>query len=205
MPVVRPLLLGLALAAVASTALAQPGMTCTPTRADAQRIARLDQAWSAALADARAGGAARDLRRLGAVVEPRLKLDRPQPTPGRYQCRTIKLGAGNPAGVPFIAYGWFRCQVDLTPGGDLILRKITGSQRPVGLICPIEGPDERRATQFVGVLELGDERRTPRYGAEPERDLIGRVQRTGNDRWRLALPWPAAESKLDVLELRRVR
>lgn len=180
-------------------------MTCTPTRADAERVERLDDAWRAALSDARAGGARQDIQNLGAVAEPRLNLNQPQPTPGRYQCRTIKIGAASPSGLPLIAYGWFRCKITLTPGGDLILRKTTGSQRPVGLICPIDGPDERRATRFVGVLELGDEARTPRYGAEADRDLIGQVERTGNQRWRVAFPWPPAESKLDILELRRLR
>lgn len=197
-------LAALALVAVAApAAAAQPAMTCVPTRDDVQRLERLDLAWRDARADAIRHGAADDLRRLGAVAEPRLTLNRPQPTPGRYQCRTIKVGAAQPGMLPFIAYGWFRCQVSLTPGGDLILRKATGSQRPVGLICP-DGSTTRRA-RFVGVLELGDERRTPRYGSDPERDLIGDVQRVGQDRWRVAFPWPAAESKLDILELRRTR
>jgi hypothetical protein len=69
----------------------------------------------------------------------------------------------------------------------------------VGLVCP----DSRRAARFVGVLELGGETRTPRYGADADRDLVGLVQRVGDERWRIAFPWPAYESKLDILELRR--
>jgi hypothetical protein len=193
-------MLTLALSALAATAAAQP-MTCVPTRADTERLSRLDQAWRDGRADAIKGGAAEELRRLGPVADPRVDLNRPQPTPGRYQCRTIKLGAASQDMLPYIAYGWFKCQVALTPGGDLIVRKTTGSQRPMGLVCP----DTRYTARFVGVLELGDEVRTPRYGADAERDLIGEVRRIGDDRWRIAFPWPAYESKLDILELRRAR
>ena len=66
-------------------------------------------------------------------------------------------------------------------------------------------PAGSRKARFVGVLELGDEIRTPRYGADPDRDMIGEVRRIDDDRWRIAFPWPAHESKLDILELRRAR
>jgi len=193
-------LLTLALSAFAATAAAQP-MTCVPTRADVERLSRLDQAWRDGRAEAIRGGAGEELRRLGPAADPRVDLNRPQPTPGRYQCRTIKLGAASEGMLPYVAYGWFRCQAALTPGGDLVLRKTTGSQRPVGLVCP----DTRYKARFVGVLELGDEVRTPRYGTDAQRDLIGEVRRIGEDSWRIAFPWPAYESKLDILELRRMR
>jgi hypothetical protein len=192
--------LALALSALASAAAAQE-MTCVPTRDDTQRLSRLPAAWDEARKDVIQSGDGDTMRRLGPVADPRVDLSRPQPTPGRYQCRTIKLGAASEGMLPYIAYGWFRCQVTLTPGGDLILRKTTGSQRPVGLICP----DSRRKARFVGVLELGTEIRTPRYGADPQRDMIGEVRRVGDERWRVAFPWPAHESKLDILELRRTR
>lgn len=196
----RPILVAVGLLSFAGAAAAHP-MTCTPTRADTERLSRLDHAWRDAQADAVRGGAGESLRALGPLADPRIDLDRPQPTPGRYQCRTIKVGASSEGMLPYIAYGWFRCQVTLTPGGDLIVRKTTGSQRPVGLVCP----DERNRARFVGVLALGDERGTPPYGTDPTRDLIGEVRRIGPSRWRIAFPWPAAESKLDLLELRRTR
>lgn len=192
--------LALAISALATSAAAQE-MTCQPTQADVRRYARLGEAWKAARHDAIAAGHGDDLRRLGPVADPRTNLNRPQPTPGSYQCRTIKLGSAGEGMLPYIAYGWFRCTVTLTPGGDLILKKTTGSQRPVGLICP----GGRRMAKFVGVLELGNEVRTPRYGSEADRDMIGEVRRMGDERWRVAFPWPAYESKLDLLEMRRVR
>lgn len=189
-----------ALSGVGTGAAAQD-MTCQPTRADASRLERLQDAWRDARSDAIRAGHGDELRRLGPAADPRVDLSRPQPTPGRYQCRTIKVGAASAGMLPYIAYGWFRCTVTLTPGGDLILEKTSGSQRPVGLICP----DSRRKARFVGTLELGDETRTPRYGSDPQRDMIGEVRRIGDERWRVAFPWPAYESKLDILELRRTR
>lgn len=196
----RSVLAAVILAGFASAAAAQP-MTCTPTRADTERLSRLDLAWRDAVSDAVRGGAGERLRALGPLADPQIDLDRPQPTPGRYRCRTIKVGAAREGMLPYIAYGWFRCQVTLTPGGDLIVRKTTGSQRPVGLVCP----DDRNRARFVGALALGDEVGAPRYGADPDRDLIGEVRRIGPSRWRIAFPWPAVESKLDLLELRRAR
>ena len=193
--------LGAVLTAFASAAGAQP-QTCTPTRADAERLLRLDEAWREARADVRRDGKSDALRRLGPLADPDAGLDRPQPTPGRYLCRTIKMGASQQGMLPYVAYGWFRCQVTLSPGGDLELRKLTGSQRQVGLVCPT---GDKHTARFVGVLQLGDDRRTPRYGQSPDSDLVGFVQRIGPDRWRIAFPWPAYESKLDLLELKRVR
>ena len=65
--------LATAFAALATAASAQ-GMTCVPTRADAERLSRLDVAWREARAEAIRGGAAEELRRLGVVAEPRLTL-----------------------------------------------------------------------------------------------------------------------------------
>lgn len=192
--------LALVLAAAASAAAAQD-MTCTPTRDDAQRLSRLPQAWEDARQDVINDGKGDELRRLGPLADPRVDLARPQPTPGAYRCRTIKLGAASEGMLPYVAYGWFRCSITLTPGGDLILRKTNGSQRPVGLICP----GTTRKAKFVGTLELGDEVKTPRYGSDPQRDMIGEVRRIGDESWRIAFPWPAYESKLDLLELRRTR
>jgi hypothetical protein len=39
------------------------------------------------------------------------------------------------------------------------------------------------------------------YGADPERDVAGFIERIGPERWRLVMPWPHFESRLDVMEL----
>lgn len=162
----------------------------------------MDAAWRKASDDARAGGHGADLEALGPVANPRSGLPtRPQPTPGGYRCRTIKLGLYDRIGLPFVAYPWFRCRVDLTPGGDLTLAKQTGSQRVTGQIYPFE---EGRLV-FLGAVAWSDsEPSAPAYGANPERDQAGVVERIGPERWRIALPWPHQESNLDLLELERV-
>lgn len=166
---------------------------------DAARLARLDEAWSAALAEARRGGHERDLRALGAVVEPRAALARPQPAPGAYRCRTIKLGSQDGRGLPYVAYGWFRCRIALTPGGDLTLEKTTGSQRQAGNLYP----DSPRRLVFLGAVAWGDGEGRAVYRRDQQRDQAGVLERVGADRYRLVMPWPRQESKLDILELRR--
>jgi hypothetical protein len=168
------------------------------SRDDVRRIQQLDRAWADAL-----GGIGRgspELRRLGAVVEPGGALARPEPTPGTYRCRTIKLGAG-PAGTGggVIAYGWFQCRVALSPGGDLTIRKTTGSQRPMGNLYP----DSRRRLVYLGAVAWGSTERDAVYGRDPERDQAGVFERIGSNHYRLVLPYPKVESTLDIIELRK--
>ena len=77
------------------------------------------------------------------------------------------------------------------------LVKLSGSQRPMGLIFP----DNLKRQVFLGTLELGDEAMPLNYGSDRMRDMAGLVERIGDNRWRLALPQPAYESLLDVIEL----
>ncbi|HJV41462.1 DUF4893 domain-containing protein [Caulobacter sp.] len=184
---------------VATPALAASGdWRADADRADIRRLERLDEAWDAALSQARDRGHARELRALGALVDPRVALARPQPTPGAYRCRMIKLGSQG-AGPGLVAYGWFRCRVMLTPGGDLLLEKVTGSQRQAGTLYP----EASRRLVFLGAAAWGSGEGRARYGRDPERDQVGVFERVGASRYRLALPWPRQESTLDLLELRR--
>jgi hypothetical protein len=48
---------------------------------------------------------------------------------------------------------------------------------------------------------LGDEGRAMEYGVDPGRDVAGFVERIGPKRWRLIMPDPHFESKIDVMEL----
>jgi hypothetical protein len=77
------------------------------------------------------------------------------------------------------------------------LVKLDGSQRPSGYVH--EGEDGRLF--FVGAMSLGDEKGQMAYGRDPDRDLVGLVERVGPRRWRLVMPYPRWESTLDVLEL----
>jgi len=165
------------------------------TRFDQRRFARLDEAWAVALAGARGGRHGREIAALNGLADPRLHLVRPEPAPGDYRCRTVKLG-GPAALLPYVAYGWFRCRVDLSPGGDLTLKKLTGSQRTMGNLYPLG----RTRLVYLGAEAWGDERPF-RYRQNPERDQVGAFERIGPRRWRLAMPFPQRESDLDVMEL----
>jgi len=161
--------------------------------ADVDRLDRLDAAWTKAREGVKKDGDEAELARLGALADPTVSLPNPHPAPGLYRCRTIKVG-----GMGLIAYGWFRCEVELTPGGDLILNKLTGSQRSTGLLYPGEGD----GLVFLGAQAWGaTELKAPAYGAQSERDQVGLLERIGDQRWRLAMPWPRVESDLDLMEI----
>jgi len=164
---------------------------------DADRLSRLSGAWDVAVKLARAKGHADELAALGPLADPHAHaLAHPQPAPGDYRCRTIKLGGSS----GFVSYPWFRCRVELTPGGDLTLTKVTGSQRSAGKFYP---DTDSRLVYLGGQAWSADEEKAPAYGAAPERDQIGVLERIGETRWRLALPWPRVESDLDLMDIRR--
>ncbi|MCS6626430.1 DUF4893 domain-containing protein [Roseibacterium beibuensis] len=169
--------------------------------ADASRLGRLDQAWRLGRAEAEDKGFADEVEALGPLVDPNAaQAGRLQPAPGSYRCRSIKLGSNRPGGLGYLEYPFFRCTIELTPGGDLILTKTTGSQRTRGLLYP----DTDRRLVYVGAQAWGsDETGYPAYGQMPERDQIGVFERIGSERWRLVLPWPKQDSKLEILELTR--
>jgi hypothetical protein len=54
---------------------------------------------------------------------------------------------------------------------------------------------------LLGSLVLGDEERAMQYGQDEMRDVAGFVERIGPNRWRLVMPEPHFESRLDVMEL----
>ncbi|QTC90969.1 DUF4893 domain-containing protein [Brevundimonas goettingensis] len=168
--------------------------------ADASALGRLDQAWRLGRAEAEDKGFADQVEALGPLVDPNAALTgRLQPPPGNYRCRTIKLGSRDEKGPAFLSYPAFRCTVELTPGGDLILTKTTGSQRSRGLLYP----HSDNQLVFLGAQAWGDETAYPTYGQTRERDQIGVLERLGPQRWRLVIPWPKQEAKLEILELTR--
>lgn len=168
----------------------------TATDRDQERIRGWYKSWEDALADARAKGNGADVDREGVLLQPLAALPNPHLPAGDYRCRTVKLGALGRAGLGYVGYGWFRCHVSAEQGLSS-LTKLTGSQRPVGLIFP----DNLKRQIFLGTLELGDEKMAVNYGSDRMRDMAGLVERIGDNRWRLVLPAPAYESLLDVIEL----
>lgn len=166
--------------------------------AELGRLDRLNEAWAQALNEARVSGHADEVAALGDLLDPQAARDGATPPVGDYRCRTIKLGAkvyGMPAFTP---YGWFKCRITATPKG-LKLEKVTGSQRPSGLLFP----DSDRRMVVLGSVSLAEEPAANSYGLHPERDFVGVLERLGERRWRLAMPWPYLESNLDLIELER--
>jgi hypothetical protein len=105
------------------------------------------------------------------------------------------MGAKSEGLLDYVSYPAFRCRIEA--GEHQRFTKLTGSQRHVGLIYP---GDQLRQV-FLGTLVLGDETEAYRYGRDRERDLAGWVERIGDNRWRILLPYPHFESTLDVIEL----
>lgn len=166
------------------------------TRSDLNRVTAWREAFTTALADARKAGFAAEIAREGVLLDPDAALPQADPAPGNYRCRTIKIGSDRPGLLNYVAYSPFACTIE-DQGGVLAFTKTSGSQRPVGLIFPGDGP--RRI--FLGTLVLGDERRALDYGSDATRDMAGAIERIGDRRWRLILPYPRFESMMDVIEL----
>lgn len=168
---------------------------------DAAKLGRLNEAWRLGRAEAEEKGFAQQVEALGGLVDPNAGLSgRLQPGPGTYRCRAIKLGTNGPGGPGYLEHPFFGCTIELTPGGDLVLTRTTGLQRTRGLLYP----DTDRRLIYIGAQASSPEATgVPRYGEQRLRDQVGVFERIGSARWRLVLPWPRADSKLEILELVR--
>jgi hypothetical protein len=184
-------------AAVPAAALsAAAGWRSIATDADRERVRKWRTAWIRALAKARAGGHSAEIAGEGLLLEPDAALRGVAPPAGDYRCRVLKVGAKSEGLLDYIAYPSFDCRIS-AGAGALDFVKLTGSQRPVGRLFA----DSDRRMVFLGTLQLGDEQGVLRYGHDRQRDMLGLLERIGERRWRLAFPYPAFESTLDVLEL----
>lgn len=165
------------------------------TSHDRERLRDWRTAFVEALAQARAAGHAGEIAAEGVLLEPDAALGGPIPN-GVYRCRVIKVGAKTPGMLDYLAYPAFRCRVQQERSLQGFA-KLTGSQRPVGLIFP----NDALRQVFLGTLVLGDEARAMQYGNDPDRDVAAFVERIGPARWRMVIPSPAFESRTDVIEL----
>jgi hypothetical protein len=163
---------------------------------DAVRLSQWRQAWTKALAAARAAGAGDKIAAEGVLLEPDAALPLQGAARGVYRCRTIKLGARSTGSLNYVAYPWFDCQI-FQAYDSLRFSKLNGSQRPIGFLLP--QTDKRMV--FLGTLQLGDETNTLAYGSDRERDMAGLLEQIGEARWRLVFPYPHFESLIDVIEL----
>jgi len=167
------------------------------TPSDEDRINRLGLAWQQALMEA-APRHRREIAAEGVLLEARSALPRPQPTPGSYNCRMIRIGKAAKGAQTFEKFKPFFCYVLVDDEGLLTIVKQTGSQRPAGRLWDDDFPNRMI---FLGSLALGDEQEPLAYGDNPERDMAGVFERIAPFRWRLVIPWPRNGAKLEVFEL----
>jgi len=180
----------------AANPAAPPDWRRVATAADQERIRNWRDAFVKALGAARTAGHEAEIAREGALLSPDAALDHPRPPAGAYHCRVIKLGSQSAGVGEYTTYPDFQCRID-NEGDVASFTKVGGSQRPVGIIMD----DGDRRQIFLGTMMLGDERRALDYGSDPDRDMAGAIERVGDRRWRLILPYPRFESIMDVIEL----
>ena len=166
------------------------------TNRDRDRLRGWRSSFTDALAAARKSGHSAEIAREGVLLDPDAALGGGPIPNGMYRCRVIKLGARSKDLLDFASTPGFVCRIRPRQGVQGFA-KLSGSQRYIGLIYP---GDELRQV-FLGTLALGDEQRATQYGVDKERDVVGYVERIGPNRWRLLMPEPAFESRIDVLEL----
>jgi hypothetical protein len=166
------------------------------TPADQDRLARLGLAWQEALDEAKRANPG-DVAKEGKLLLPRSGLPRPDPTPGSYNCRMITLGKATAKGKAFESFKPFFCYVQVE-GDQLTIVKQTGSQRPSGRLWEDDDPNRMI---FLGSLALASEDQPLAYGDDPKRNMAGVFDRIAPFRWRLVIPWPQSDSKLNVFEL----
>ena len=164
---------------------------------DANRIHRVGSAWSAGLAEARAGGFGNDIKAEGELLNANAAQSKPAPTPGSYSCRMIRLGKEKARGPAFQKFKPFFCYVGVE--GELFtIVKQTGSQRPAGRLWEDDSPTQ---LIFLGTLALGDEEEARAYGEDPKRDMAGIFERIAPFKWRLVIPFTQSGARIDIFEL----
>ena len=165
--------------------------------ADEGRINRLGLAWQDGIAQARPGHR-REIESEGLLLKPLAALPRPEPTPGSYNCRLVKIGRSEPKGPLYEKFKPFYCYVLSDDQGALTIVKQTGSQRPAGQLFADDDPNRM---VFLGSLALGDEKEPVAYGEDAKRDMAGVFERIAPFRWRLVIPFPPSGAKIEVFEL----
>lgn len=166
------------------------------TREDRTRLRGWRDAWVKALTAVRADPAAAG--RLAAdpmLFDPDRVIEGATLKPGRYRCRIHRLGGTGVGARVLLSGGWTGCRVQEADGARHFATD--GAQRASGTL--FDSTDSR--TVFLGTLALGDEDRPMRYGRDLRRDMAGLVERIGETRWRLVLPYPGFQSTLDVMEI----
>jgi hypothetical protein len=184
------------LLSLAAPALADPQpWRRSITETDRKRLAGLWRAWTTARAQVAAAGQADAWTAQEPLTDPAAGTGGDAPPPGRYRCRTVKLGTRT-AGMPVWTMSeTYPCRVEQVEDGLRFVRE-GGAQRTAGLL---HADGDRQV--YLGAVSLGNERGLFAYNADAERNQVGVLRRLGAARWRLELPWPQWESTLDVIDI----
>jgi len=165
------------------------------TDVDRTKLRNWRKAWSEALPLARAADA-KLIDGDPELFDPDRGQAEAMPPAGAYRCRIFKLGGGGTAVSAIVTYDWRPCAI--SEDGQVRHFRIDGGvQRPEGNFFP----DVAARVIFLGTLAVGDDSAPLRYGLDDQRDMIGYGERISDKRWRLVLPYPSFESKLDVIEI----
>lgn len=163
---------------------------------DAARLRNIRKTWNDTLAIVRPTHAD-EIAAEGALLDPDAALSDATPGAGAYRCRVLKLGAQAAGQDDFRTFPGVPCEIVAQADGRFAFTMTGAQQRPIGRLYP----DNSRRMVYLGTLELGDERRSYRYGLDHDRDQVAALERIGDDRWRLVFPAPHFESLLDVIEI----
>jgi len=132
----------------------------------------------------------------GVVLLPDAALEPVAITSGQYRCQMLKLGVQDHSTAAFRITPVAPCTV-VQEGKLLRFAMRSGLQRPQGLIYA----ENNRRMVMLGTLVVGDEAMAQIYSHDATRDLIGIVERIGNNHWRILLPAPHFESLFDVIDI----
>jgi hypothetical protein len=166
------------------------------TPAGVAAIDSLDSRWPAALADARRRGATRTIAAESPLLDPQAALPRAAPAPGAYRCRLLRVAAPGARIRGLSASRSAFCFVGVKDDQLSLTTEIAG-HRLGGYL------EETKSSSFLIFLgATAGARGAPAvgYGEDAARDRAGRFERTGDFRYRLIVPAPAAPELL-VFEL----
>ena len=182
------------LAFLITPALADGTLQTLLTPEDKARLAQFDANKTTAVAEARAQGAAEDIKILDAALNGTpLSTESGFDATGNWRCRVFKLGGG----LPLTIYPTFKCVIS-DDGAGWFLKKLTGSQRTWGRFYT----DSATRLIYVGAGHVeGDSPR--KYGDDPKENQVAVVERLGKNRLVLQFPKPYYESDFDLLVLER--
>src|ERR1700744_3110714 len=167
---------------------------------DVDRLAHLNDAREAALAEPRQRGGTGDFRAIRQTLAPESHAVPEQALYGSWRCRQIKLGGA----TGYYVFSWFNCRVSKVNGG--VWFEKSGTQRMAGYLYPQEG-----MWVYLGAQSARGES-IHRYSGraamvgetiKPD-DQVGVLVGIGNNHLRIDLPSPnTQESDFDTIELVR--